>query len=82
MCTQSRSKMLNYSAPPSYGMANFGYEVEADVVGGEHGGSTGIYSSNSSDDSDAEGKAPKPGQGYAPRYLTYANIDLKKLDRD
>ena len=72
--------MLNYSAPPSYGMANFGYEVEADVVGGEHGGSTGIYSSNSSDDSDAEGKAPKPGQGYAPRYLTYANIDLRKLE--
>jgi len=66
--------------PPSYGMANFGYEVEADVVGGEHGGSTGIYSSNSSDDSDAEGKAPKPGQGYAPRYLTYANIDLKKFE--
>ena len=64
-------KSSTYSAPPSYGMANFGYEVEADVVGGEHGGSTGIYSSDSGNDSDEEGKAPKPGQGYAPRYLTY-----------
>ena len=45
-------KSSTYSAPPSYGMANFGYEVEADVVGGEHGGSTGIYSSDSGNDSD------------------------------
>ena len=52
-------------------MANFGYEVEADVVGGDHGGSMGMLSLNSSDDSDEEGKVPKPGQGYAPRYLTY-----------
>ena len=61
-------------------MANFGYEVEADVVGEEHGGSMGMFSSNTSDDSDEEGKVPKPGQGYAPRYLTYANIDLKKFE--
>ena len=66
-------KCSTYSAPPSYGMANFGYEVDADVVGGEHGGSTGIYSLNISDDSDEEGKVPKPGQGYAPRYLTYGS---------
>ena len=50
-------KFVVFSAPPSYNMANFGYEVEDDIVKG--GDSS----------SDEEGKGAT--QGYAPSYLTY-----------
>ena len=54
------------SAPPSYNVANFGFEDDGSGAGEE-------------DSSDEEGKTAS--QGYAPRYLTYGwsapNQDMK-----
>ena len=54
-------KYATYSAPPSYNMATYGYQVEADVVNDI------VIGETSSDEEDKKAAS----QGYAPRYLTY-----------